>query len=64
MNGNDNENGSDNNADEPRDEASKLWTSYARKKQSEENAGRPWLVIAIVVGLFVLLTGLYIVAFG
>jgi len=51
----------------PQDEASRLWTSYTGTKDAKEDAKeeshRPWLGVAIVLGLFVILSGLYIVAF-
>ena len=45
------------------DEASRLWSTYTATKDAKEGSRRPWLGVALALGLFILLSGLYIVAF-
>ena len=46
---------------ETQDEAARLWKILERKRTAGEGRGRFWLGVALVAGLFVLLTGLWIV---
>jgi hypothetical protein len=46
------------------DEASRLWKVLEEKQEGRERSMRPVLAVVVVLGLAILLTGLWIVAFG